>query len=67
MQVIANHKETGQIVQGLLTTARRALRKTWASWKLNPDELVIKEKHNTCFYVFELSKMTNIKELRSKK
>ena len=64
MQVIAEHKETGQVVQGLLTTARRALRKTWANWNLDPDELVIKEKHNTCSYVYELSKITNIKESR---
>ena len=64
MQVIAEHKETGQVVQGLLTTARIALRKTWANWNLDPDELVIKEKHNTCFYVYGLSKMTNIKESR---
>ncbi len=63
MQVIAKHKETGQIIQGLLTTARRALRNTWANWNLDPQELVIKERHKTCSYVYELSKMVNIKEI----
>jgi len=64
MQVIAEHKETGQVVQGLLTTARRALRNTWSNWNLDPEELVIKEKHNTCSYIYELSKVTKIKESR---
>jgi len=62
MQVIAEHKETGQVIQGLLTTARRALPKTWANWNLDPQELVIKEKHNAYSYVFELSKMIKIRE-----
>ena len=62
MKVIAEHKETGQIIQGLLTTARRALRNTWANWNLDPQELVIKERCRTCSYVYELSKMKNIKE-----
>jgi len=63
MRITAQHKETGQKIQGLLTTAKRALPKTWHNWNLDPNELVIKEKHNTISYVFELSKMKNVREL----
>lgn len=64
MQVQAQHRETGQEVKGLLTTAKRALPNTWANWNLDPRELVIKEQHNSCSYVYELSKVKNVVEIR---
>ena len=63
MQIKAIHIETGQKVQGLLTTAKRALPKTWHNWNLDPQELVIKEKIGKYATVYELSKMKNIKEV----
>ena len=62
MQVIAEHKETGQVVQGLLTTARIALRRTYANWNLDPQELVIEEQCKHCYIVYELSKMIKVRK-----